>query len=648
MSASATDEFATAKGCLELPAFPGENPRLHEAVQWWEIAQTRIASAGLSLVVTGGLPAAAARIVDTPLDTLPDLPATHPHFEKRRELRVQLQAKNTANAKIRDALVMDGRTALSVAFHRAAESTAPMFARELRERCDYARHGFDGGHFDGTLAYRMAHSKLFATERTKADREFYRTAESLQRSSRLSDGCKAEDFTRKAYAFIYRIRPHLAQAYSDLDAAEYIVDLMPKRLASDARRIKDNCVRDGSFTDLMHLTRELAKVVFDDQSATQPAPALVALSPLDASRFDAVHLSEICGMSLSVTGEKQPESYGFAAADGKWCPQCPHGGKMCFADPDFEGPFPPSVHLNADRKKAHLKAKAENAKRAGVPNKRVIHAPSQKEIDDFNPSHWSYTPADETLVREHEAACATRQPASKELTERYGSLFGSLMHAVKYRPEISTALGLLGSCLTFPTEALYECAVRVLVYLGRTRLLGTSFSRHGDTKLHAYADSNWLSTRSTTGYVIFLAGGAIAHASRRQHCISMSSCEAELVALADLAIELIYITRLLEFIGHEHAGPVEVSTDNKGAYDLCHRFTSAQNSRHIERKVFKMRELRGAGVVAVKHVPTEHNPADLFTKVLGRQVFEKHRRTVLNLPCGEGVEKTRRLRGGGS
>ena len=47
--------------------------------------------------------------------------------------------------------------------------------------------------------------------------------------------------------------------------------------------------------------------------------------------------------------------------------------------------------------------------------------------------------------------------------------------------------------------------------------------------------------------------------------------------------------------------------------------------------MFKMRELRGAGVVNVSHVSTENNPADLFTKVLTRQVFEKHRATVLNL-----------------
>tara|TARA_B110001452_G_C15093947_1_gene381569 strand:+ start:343 stop:756 length:414 start_codon:yes stop_codon:yes gene_type:complete len=72
-------------------------------------------------------------------------------------------------------------------------------------------------------------------------------------------------------------------------------------------------------------------------------------------------------------------------------------------------------------------------------------------------------------------------------------------------------------------------------------------------------------------------------------------------------------------------------TDNKGAYDLCHRFTSAQHSRRIDRKIYKMRELRGAGRVTVKYVPTDENTADIFTKILSRQPFEKHRRTLLNL-----------------
>ena len=102
--------------------------------------------------------------------------------------------------------------------------------------------------------------------------------------------------------------------------------------------------------------------------------------------------------------------------------------------------------------------------------------------------------------------------------------------------------------------------MRVLVYLGRTHLLGTSFTDKGNTALHAFADSNWSATRSITGFVVFLGGGAIAHACRRQHCITMSSCEAELVALADLAIEILYAIGLTDFIGHKHDGPVSVST----------------------------------------------------------------------------------------
>ena len=181
------------------------------------------------------------------------------------------------------------------------------------------------------------------------------------------------------------------------------------------------------------------------------------------------------------------------------------------------------------------------------------------------------------------------------------------------------------------------------MYLGRSRHIGTTFSAHvdGANKLKAYCDANWATTRSTTGFFIMLAGAAIACVSRRQHCITMSSCEAELVALADCAIELLHVISVVNFLGHATPDAVDVFTDSKAAFDLCHRFTTAQHSRHVDRKLFKMRELRGAGVVKVNHMPGEANPADLFTKVLGRQVFEKHRKVVLNLPAGSGLDATR-------
>ena len=63
------------------------------------------------------------------------------------------------------------------------------------------------------------------------------------------------------------------------------------------------------------------------------------------------------------------------------------------------------------------------------------------------------------MERAFEEASLSRTPADPDLFQRYNSLVGSERHCVKYRPDISAAMDLLGCCLTFPTERLYRCAV---------------------------------------------------------------------------------------------------------------------------------------------------------------------------------------------
>ena len=59
---------------------------------------------------------------------------------------------------------------------------------------------------------------------------------------------------------------------------------------------------------------------------------------------------------------------------------------------------------------------------------------------------------------------------------------------------------------------------------------------------------------------------------------------------------------------------------------------------------FKLREMRGAGIVKVQYIPTDENTADLFTKVLKRQPFEKHRKVVLNSGAGESTDEVKQQR----
>ena len=128
------------------------------------------------------------------------------------------------------------------------------------------------------------------------------------------------------------------------------------------------------------------------------------------------------------------------------------------------------------------------------------------------------------------------------------------------------------------------------------------------------------------------------------------------MALAQLALELLYVRGLLAHLGHEfiteqlsvatkdpeahrqvHAvgdimhGPTTIGVDNSGAHSLCNRTTNGKNSRHVERKVYKMRELRREGIVKLVLVGTKDMDADIMTKHVDDATFERHRATILNL-----------------
>ena len=260
-------------------------------------------------------------------------------------------------------------------------------------------------------------------------------------------------------------------------------------------------------------------------------------------------------------------------------------------------------------------------------------------------------------MTEYEHALQKVDEFTDEDYEAYGSLVGALQYAVNLRPEIAFPVGVGGRCRTFPTRGMYRCMERVLVYAARTTELEVYYTGSGDEarKVRVKADSDWHVRRSTTGFWVQLAMASISSRSHRQHCIAMSSCEAEMMALADASLELLYLVEVLTHIGFEFGdidietddhethklyhrklgdikhGPVEVGTDSKATYDLCHRTTTGANSRHVERKVFKMRELKHAGKVKVVQIPTEDNSADIFTKVLPNQTFARHRAAIYNL-----------------
>eukprot|EP00965_Chrysotila_dentata_P114559 3786355-Pleurochrysis_carterae.AAC.1 len=57
---------------------------------------------------------------------------------------------------------------------------------------------------------------------------------------------------------------------------------------------------------------------------------------------------------------------------------------------------------------------------------------------------------------------------------------------------------------------------------------GIEYKTQGGRQLIGYSDSDWAVAHSTTGFCIMYGGAAVSYGSKRQHCISLSSTEAEI------------------------------------------------------------------------------------------------------------------------
>lgn len=125
-------------------------------------------------------------------------------------------------------MTMKAWTQIYSAIKECTAKTAPMLSREILDVCNLSPRGATDGHFDGPRAWRIVVHRLAGEAQTKSDKEYYRTAERLQREKHLSDNCSAEDYNRKALFYLVSIHPYLPYRGEIEDAAEFLIDLLPK------------------------------------------------------------------------------------------------------------------------------------------------------------------------------------------------------------------------------------------------------------------------------------------------------------------------------------------------------------------------------------------------------------------------------------
>jgi hypothetical protein len=210
---------------------------------------------------------------------------------------------------------------------------------------------------------------------------------------------------------------------------------------------------------------------------------------------------------------------------------------------------------------------------------------------------------------------------------RYQSMIGSLLYAANAtRPDIAQAAGAVSRFNTRPNESHLTAVKRIFRYLKGTVDLALKYERKEDAALIGYSDADWAGDQddrhSTTGNLFVMSGSPVSWLSKKQPTVSLSTSEAEYVALSKATQEAVWMRRLFNDLKANFNEPIMVMEDNQGAIAMAKNPVSHARTKHIDIRYHYVREAVEQDIVSLHYCPTEEMIADLLTKPLPRGRFE--------------------------
>src|SRR5436853_53335 len=216
----------------------------------------------------------------------------------------------------------------------------------------------------------------------------------------------------------------------------------------------------------------------------------------------------------------------------------------------------------------------------------------------------------------------------------YASAIGSIMYAMLCtRPDVSYALSITSRYQSDPGESHWTAVKNILKYLRRTKYLFLVYGGEEVLVVKGYTNASFQTdkddSRSQSGYVFCLNGGAVSWKSSNQETVADSTAEAEYIAASDAAKEGVWIKKFITELGvvPSIADPADVYCDNNGAIAQAKEPGSHQRSKHILRRFHFIREIIDRGDVKICRVPTDDNIADPLTKPFAQRKHEVHTRS---------------------
>jgi hypothetical protein len=473
---------------------------------------------------------------------------------------------------------------------------------------------------------RLVHSKFVFARKTKADGSFDKYKARLvvlgdKQSPQTYSDTFAETASSKTRSYLLALAVELGLDISDLDVdaaflySKLLIDLYLLRPNGLTDADMPACVRllgclyglkQAAFEWKSHLTKSLLSLGFDQ---------LISDSCVFIRRFTEsdfiilmVHVDDILILSTSTTRTT-------------WF----HDEIMKIYNIKFHSPSSSYLGIQMDHDKANRSLKLTQPGYVSDLLKRF-----SSSIDGSCPK----TPMlqSDSLLQDESAPLL---PANRTI---YMQKVGSLNYlACCTRPDISFAISILSQHLNHPTSDNMKAINRVLNYVASTPNLGITYRATGNLGLKATIDSSYANhpdRKSQYGYTVHLGSltnPPIYSKSRKSKTVSLSSTEAEYLAIADACKDVQWYHQLLSELGFKSPSPTQLYEDNMSTIAMLRNGNDKGRTKHIDIRHHYIRDMLANNEISIDHLSTKDMIADILTKPLPASDFLRLRPLLLGV-----------------
>jgi hypothetical protein len=206
----------------------------------------------------------------------------------------------------------------------------------------------------------------------------------------------------------------------------------------------------------------------------------------------------------------------------------------------------------------------------------------------------------------------------------FRSMIGSLLYLCAFRPDIMLSVCMCARFQANPKECHLIDVKRIFRYLVHTPNLGLWYPKGSTFDLLGYSDSDYVDCKvdrkSTTETCQYLGRSLVSWSSKKQNLVALSTTEDEYVAYGACCAQLLWMKQTWSDYGCKFS-KIPLLCDNESAIKLANNPIQHSKTKHTDIRHHFLRDHEAKGDIALRHVSTERQLVDIFTKPLDEQRF---------------------------